>query len=67
MSQKVVSVPGISCGHCVASIKNVLSEVPGVTKVDGNAAEKTITVCWDSPASWEQISLALEDAGYPPA
>ncbi len=29
MEKKIFSVPNISCGHCVMSIKNELSEMEG--------------------------------------
>ena len=29
-----VNVSGMTCGHCVSSVKEELAEVPGVTAVD---------------------------------
>ena len=36
MSQQSFKIPKISCGHCVMSIKNELSELAGVKAVDGD-------------------------------
>ena len=65
MSEKTVSVPNISCGHCVATIKRELSELKGVASVDGDVPGKKVTVKWDQPASWERIAETLAEIGYP--
>ena len=47
-----VNVSGMTCGHCVASVKEELAEVPGVTSVavDLNAGGV-------SPVTIESLSL----------
>lgn len=67
MQTKTVSVPSISCGHCVMTIKNEVSEIVGVQSVDASPDTKQVTVQWDSPASWEQIESLLVEINYPPA
>ena len=66
MAEKTVSIPDISCGHCLATVKREASEIPGVTSVEGDVATKQVTIKWDAPAQWEQIEAALKEAGYPP-
>ena len=34
METKIFSIPNISCGHCVMSIKNELGELDGVKRVE---------------------------------
>ena len=34
MTQKVLSVPDISCGHCKVSIEGAVKKLKGVSKVD---------------------------------
>ncbi|HUT55844.1 MAG TPA: heavy metal-associated domain-containing protein [bacterium] len=65
MNEKTITVPKISCGHCVAAIKRELSELKGVASVDGDAQTKQVTVKWDQPASWERIAETLAEIGYP--
>jgi copper chaperone CopZ len=65
MEKKTLTVPNISCGHCVMSIKNELAELDGVSKVEGNPEDKTITVEWDAPASLENITEKLKEINYP--
>ncbi len=67
MEKKTFSIPGISCGHCLSSIKNELEEVNGVSRVEGSIEDKNITVEYDSPATQEQIRSTLKEINYPPA
>jgi len=65
MEKHTFSIPNISCGHCVMSIKNELSELEGVKVVEGDPASKTITVEWEIPATVEGIRTILKDINYP--
>jgi len=65
MEKETLTVPNISCGHCVATIESELGEMEGVTSVKGDAATKTITVQWNAPASIERIRATLTDINYP--
>ncbi len=67
MEKKIYSIPKISCGHCVMAIKNELSEMPGIRRVEGNPQAKTIEVDWDAPATEEGIRAALNEINYPAA
>ena len=67
MEKKTFSIPNISCGHCVMSIKNELNELPGVSSVEGDAENKSITVEWDAPATLEKIQNTLKEINYPAA
>ena len=65
MSKDTLMIPNISCGHCVMSIKNELGELDGIATVEGDPAQKTITVEWDAPASLDQIKATLKEINYP--
>jgi copper chaperone CopZ len=67
VEEKTVTIPEISCGHCVANIKRELGDVPGVDSVDGDPGSKRLTVRWGPPATWDAIARTLGEAGYPPA
>ncbi|MBN1847787.1 MAG: heavy-metal-associated domain-containing protein [Deltaproteobacteria bacterium] len=67
MGTKTLSIPNISCGHCVMTIKNELGEISGVTKVDGDVDKKEINVEWDAPATIEKIKETLREINYPAA
>ena len=65
METKKLSVPNISCGHCVMTIQRELGEVEGVSKVQGDPMKKEIVVEWDAPATMEKIKSTLEEINYP--
>ena len=67
MSNKTFTVPNIGCDGCVRTIKNELSQIAGVQKVDGVVATKTITIEWIDPANWQQIVKTLNEIDYAPA
>jgi len=65
MEKNTFKIPTISCGHCVNAIRNELSEMKGVTFIDGNPGDKTITIEWDAPATLESIKDKLKEINYP--
>jgi len=67
MEKQTFSIPTISCGHCTMAIKNELSELEGISKIEGNVEEKTVTVEWDAPATYDKIVGRLKEINYPPA
>jgi copper chaperone CopZ len=67
MESRKFSIPNISCGHCVMSIKRELSDLDGVKSVEGDPGKKEITVSWDAPATVDKIKTALKEMNYPAA
>ena len=65
MEKETLLIPNISCGHCVMTIKNELSEVDGVKSVEDDPDAKSIVIEWDSPASIEKIKETLKEINYP--
>ncbi len=65
MNEDTFSIPNISCGHCTMAIQNELTDLEGVTRVDGQIEAKTVTVQWDEPATREQILDSLKEINYP--
>lgn len=66
MATKTFYAPNISCNHCVMTIKRELGELEGVVGVNADAETKTVTVEWESPATWEGIEALLTEINYPP-
>lgn len=61
----VLSVPDISCEHCVKTIDGTLGIQPGVEAVQTDIPTKTVHLRFDPPRlSMEQIEALLDDAGY---
>ncbi len=67
MEEKTLSIPNITCGHCVMAIKNELNDIEGVKEVNGSIDTKTVTVKWDMPATLDKIKDALKEINYPAA
>jgi len=67
MAKETFSIPNISCGHCVMSIKNELNELDGIKLVEGDPENKSIMVEFESPATLEQIKETLKEINYPAA
>jgi copper ion binding protein len=61
------TVPGISCGHCVAAIERAVGAVPGVRTVKGDVETKHVTVAFAPPADRAAIVAAMAAEDYPPA
>ena len=57
------TVTGMSCGHCVLSVREEVSEVPGVTHVDVDLASGRLTVT-GAVLDDEAVKSAVADAGY---
>lgn len=67
MDSKTVTVPNISCGHCVATIEREVSEVPGVEGVKAEQATKRVTISWDPDTTdWVVIETVMKEIDYPP-
>jgi len=67
METKKLSIPDITCGHCVMTIQRELGEIDGLSRVEGDPTTKEITVEWDAPASLEKIKSILKEINYPAA
>lgn len=65
MEKQTYHIPNISCGHCTMTIENELKEMEGVVAVDGQVAEKSVTVEWQAPATADRIKALLEEINYP--
>ncbi|MEM6284339.1 MAG: heavy-metal-associated domain-containing protein [Chloroflexota bacterium] len=67
MEKKTFVVPNMGCDGCVKTIENEVVEIDGVVSVYGLLDSKEVTVEWDSPATWDNIKIALVNIDYPPA
>ena len=62
-ASRTYRVSGMTCSHCVLSVKEEVSEVEGVEGVDVELASGAVTVtgtAFDDDA----VRTAVEDAGY---
>lgn len=64
MTTATWTVTGMTCGHCVASVTEEVSEVPGVTDVAVELESGLLTVTSDSPVDDGAVRAAVAEAGY---
>ncbi len=62
MTELVLSVPGMTCDHCIRAITSEVSAVAGVERVDVRLETKTVRVC--GPADEAAVRAAIDEAGY---
>ena len=64
MTTATYTVLGMTCGHCVASVTEELTEVAGVTAVDVVLETGAVTVVSVDPLDETAVRAAVEEAGY---
>ena len=62
-SSRECTVSGMTCSHCVLSVREEVSEVSGVQSVDVDLASGRLTVVGEH-VSDDAIKAAVADAGY---
>lgn len=67
MTSVTYTIPNISCGHCVHTIKTEVSELPGVKAVEADMMSKKATITFEPPATEEKIKSLLAEIDYPVA
>jgi len=58
------TVQGMTCGHCVASVTEEISEIPGVEQVEVVLETGTVTITSTEPLDDTAVRGAVEEAGY---
>lgn len=64
MSTATYTVQGMTCDHCVRSVTEEVSEVPGVDDVQVDLASGRLTVAGDAAGDTAAVRSAVEEAGY---
>lgn len=63
MSNTDYTVAGMTCGHCEMSVREEISEIPGVTDVQADHATGAVRVT-GTGFTTEQIAAAVKEAGF---
>lgn len=59
-----LKIEGMSCNHCVSSVRSALLAVPGVSGADVSLSEGLAIVEHTDAANPTQMVEAIEDEGY---
>ena len=67
MTTTTITVTGMTCGHCVAAVKEEVGALPGVSAVEvalvaGGGSPVTITS--EQPLDDAAVAAAVDEAGY---
>ncbi|MBX7235791.1 MAG: heavy-metal-associated domain-containing protein [Caldilineales bacterium] len=65
--KKTLTIPTISCGHCLKTIERELKFVEGVEYIQGSIETRAVMVDYASEEALIKARAALQEAGYAPA
>ncbi|OQS14499.1 cation-transporting ATPase [Nocardia donostiensis] len=64
MSTSTYTVTGMTCGHCVNSVKTEIGKIDGVTSVDVDLASGRVQIDSTAPVADTDVAAAVDEAGY---
>lgn len=65
MSNVVLNVKGMSCGHCVKAVETSVGKLDGVSSVKVNLEEATVAVDYNNDVvTVDKIKETIDDQGY---
>ena len=64
MCEQVISIKGMTCGHCEGRVTAELLKISGVTTVVASAEKANATITADAPVDAQSIDSAVRQAGY---
>ena len=62
--ETIISVSGMTCGHCVSAVTMELSLIPSVTEVEVDLAAGQVTITSDATLDSTHLATAIDEAGY---
>lgn len=62
--QSILSIKGMSCGHCSDKVKNALMQIEGVKSVEVSLIKNSATVVSTKDIPTEEFRTAIENAGF---
>jgi copper ion binding protein len=66
MATQQFRVPGVMCEHCVKAIKEEVSNLEGIQRIDVSIDNKLVTVEHSDKVNNDEIIEAINEAGYYP-
>ncbi|MCK9409797.1 MAG: heavy-metal-associated domain-containing protein [Bacteroidetes bacterium] len=63
MKKQKLEIDGMTCGHCVMSVKKELSKIDGVTITTVSIGSAEVAVD-EMKVTEQSLRLAVEEAGY---
>lgn len=66
METVTLDIPGISCNHCIMTVKRETGFVEGAEFVSADVDTKKVVVKITSQEALQSLKETLAEAGYPP-
>lgn len=63
-STATYTVSGMTCAHCVGSVTEEVTKIPGVTDVQVDLASGAVTIASETPVEETAVKAAVDEAGY---
>ena len=54
----------MTCSHCVGSVTEEVTKIPGVTDVQVDLASGAVTIASESGVDDDAVKAAVDEAGY---
>jgi copper chaperone CopZ len=64
MATTTWTVTGMTCGHCVKAVTEEVSAIEGVDSVEVDLESGAVTITAAVDPTREQVSAAVDEAGY---
>ena len=64
MREVKLKILGMTCEHCVRTVKNVLYSLEGVSEVEVSLQDQFARVVLEESVSFETLKTAVESFGY---
>jgi copper chaperone CopZ len=64
VSETVITVAGMTCGHCVTAVEGEISKLPGVTGVRVDLSSGQVRITAHPLPDRAALSAAVDEAGY---
>ena len=64
MSETLITVAGMTCGHCVSAVQGEIGKLAGVTAVEVGLETGSVRVIADPMPDRTALRAAVAEAGY---
>ena len=62
--EKIITIEGMTCLHCVSKVTDALSKIKGVYKVNVDLKSKKATLIINENVAFDKLSSAVSEAGF---
>jgi copper chaperone CopZ len=64
MATTVITITGMTCGHCTSAVEEGLGQLPGVESVVADLASGQVSIEQDGSVSTDTLNAVVEEMGF---